>query len=131
MCCSSHTSDMYEIMISFASSFLIFSLWQSICLFFVWAQHTQMMVPPLRFMRSVGPGRCLIDFTGFVQRWQVTKKVVPFSPFLICLQVLQVYLLCYCKYSSQFSSDLIRSLAVALFDWWLTFQQWSHTQPNL
>jgi hypothetical protein len=29
------------------------------------AQNTQMMIPLFDFMRSVGPGWCLIDFTGF------------------------------------------------------------------
>jgi hypothetical protein len=44
------------------------------------AQNTQMMIPPFDLMRSVGLGRCLIDFTGFIQCCNVTNSVVPFSP---------------------------------------------------
>ena len=50
-------------MIMFASpSFLVSSVWQSM---FSCAQSTQMF-PFFNFMRSAGPGRCLIVFTGFI-----------------------------------------------------------------
>ena len=62
-------------------------------------------------MRSVGPGRCLIDFTDFIKCCNVANSIMPF--FLSKgLFVGATSLWCYNKHSSHY----IRSLTVALFD---------------
>ena len=74
------------------------------------AQNIQMMIPLFDLLRSVGPGRCLIDFAGFIQCCIATNNVVPFSPCLWVFFVSATKKTSQCVYNALHA----HSLAVAL-----------------